>query len=228
MRATLDHITPLSRGGSHIFENTMAAHWLCNNVKSDRIIGVDVSRDQLIAEIYCAVEDCKKPRHQGQQMCGSHYMKKYRYGDPLYKAPPKYEDLTGRRFGVLTVVRRVGIKWECLCDCGSVALVRPGDLNRSSVKSCGNSAKHRRSDNISYSGMHARLRADRGNASDHACVSCGNKAKHWAYNHTDPDEIQGEKGPFSLNINNYDPMCVSCHKNFDLARLTLGDAASTM
>lgn len=35
MRATLDHIIPLSDGGLHVFENVQAAHWLCNMRKSN-------------------------------------------------------------------------------------------------------------------------------------------------------------------------------------------------
>ena len=59
-------------------------------------------------------------------------------------------DLTGRRFGRLTAVRRVEpIRdgtffdqkqysfWYCACDCGSDAHVRTGDLTNNRIKSCG-------------------------------------------------------------------------------------------
>jgi len=37
MRATLDHIIPLSRGGTHTYDNVAAAHWLCNMDKGDSL-----------------------------------------------------------------------------------------------------------------------------------------------------------------------------------------------
>lgn len=52
------------------------------------------------------------------------------------------EDLTGRRFGKLTVVRRVENKnnrtrWLCRCDCGSECEVTAQDLKSGHTKSCG-------------------------------------------------------------------------------------------
>jgi len=35
--ATLDHIEPLSKGGSDTLENLQLAHWVCNNRKSDKV-----------------------------------------------------------------------------------------------------------------------------------------------------------------------------------------------
>lgn len=52
-------------------------------------------------------------------------------------------DLTGKRFDMLTVVKRLenaegGItRWECLCDCGNKTIVRGGNLRSGVVKSCG-------------------------------------------------------------------------------------------
>lgn len=37
MRATIDHIIPLSRGGPHTYENVAAAHWICNQRKGDQL-----------------------------------------------------------------------------------------------------------------------------------------------------------------------------------------------
>ena len=33
LKATLDHVVPLSLGGEHSFDNTVAACWLCNTAK---------------------------------------------------------------------------------------------------------------------------------------------------------------------------------------------------
>lgn len=52
------------------------------------------------------------------------------------------EDLTGRRFGNLTVLYRVANRkdrtcWQCQCDCGNFHTVSAHDLKSGKVKSCG-------------------------------------------------------------------------------------------
>jgi hypothetical protein len=61
----------------------------------------------------------------------------------------KLIDLTGERFGKLIVLSRdtveIGAKgnkkgqfrWKCKCDCGTVCLVRSGELRYGSTRSCG-------------------------------------------------------------------------------------------
>lgn len=52
------------------------------------------------------------------------------------------EDLTGRKFGRLTVVEYAGSdnghgsKWKCICDCGSTKVIRAKNL-KGGVHSCG-------------------------------------------------------------------------------------------
>lgn len=56
-------------------------------------------------------------------------------------------DLTGERYGRLTVIReaerlysksgKMIRRWECLCDCGNVVVVRHGDLRSGRTLSCG-------------------------------------------------------------------------------------------
>lgn len=51
-------------------------------------------------------------------------------------------DLTGERFGRLSVVERKGYRrgrpaWACLCDCGAETLVAGKDLREGDTKSCG-------------------------------------------------------------------------------------------
>lgn len=38
MCASLDHIVPMAEGGPHQPDNCQAAHWLCNSIKSDRMV----------------------------------------------------------------------------------------------------------------------------------------------------------------------------------------------
>lgn len=53
------------------------------------------------------------------------------------------EDLTGRRFGRLTVLSLAGkskagnLRWHCLCDCGNTVDVEAGNLKRDYFHSCG-------------------------------------------------------------------------------------------
>lgn len=55
----------------------------------------------------------------------------------------KFIDLTGQKFGLLTVLKRHSasrngsIKWECLCECGNKTIVRGDGLKSGHVKSCG-------------------------------------------------------------------------------------------
>lgn len=55
---------------------------------------------------------------------------------------PAFVDLTGQRFGRLTVVDRYGtqcghVLWRCVCDCGKEVFAIAGDLKQGKTKSCG-------------------------------------------------------------------------------------------
>lgn len=56
-------------------------------------------------------------------------------------------DLTGKKFGRLTVVKRVGTDnqrnpmWLCKCDCGNEKVIRGNGLKSGNTKSCGCLAK---------------------------------------------------------------------------------------
>lgn len=69
---------------------------------------------------------------------------------------------------------------------------------------------------ITYNGAHQRVRKHRGKASDHVC-ECGDGAEHWAAIH-EACELVEQDMPYSADVNNYKPMCVSCHKAYDLKR----------
>ncbi len=55
----------------------------------------------------------------------------------------KTPDLTGVRFGFLTIKKFNGYKsnytqfWECLCDCGNIVIVSKPNLTSNHTKSCG-------------------------------------------------------------------------------------------
>lgn len=59
----------------------------------------------------------------------------------------KFQDLTGQRFGRLTVIERTNnhispsgykyVMWKCKCDCGNFVNVRTADLKDNHTQSCG-------------------------------------------------------------------------------------------
>jgi hypothetical protein len=149
----------------------------------------------------CDVESCDKPaRARTAALCKMHYHRVYRYGslERVYPSgtpaalrvinPRKMADLTGQRFGTLRVTGRAGTGWRCVCDCGEVRTARTGDLNRTGLgNTCGVKRNHL-SEDVDYTAVHSRIRNYRGSADGYACVECGVTAKHWSYDHLDPDE----------------------------------------
>jgi hypothetical protein len=58
------------------------------------------------------------------------------------REPPNFKDLSGKKFGKLTVVKKQGRQgsfalWECLCDCGETSFVITTNLTRGKQVSCG-------------------------------------------------------------------------------------------
>ena len=55
----------------------------------------------------------------------------------------KFKDLTGLKFGKLTVIEQAGhdkynkILWKCKCDCGNETITHGRDLVNGHCKSCG-------------------------------------------------------------------------------------------
>lgn len=135
-------------------------------------------------------------------------------------------DLTGRRFGRLTVTGRfpgnmykTQVAWECQCDCGGVLVTIGASLRRGAVNSCG---CIRRNDHeyITYEAAHLRIRQRNGLASEHLCVDCAQQAAHWSYDHTDTVEYICTKRYvlYSLDPQRYQPRCAKCHKRHDQDR----------
>ena len=58
------------------------------------------------------------------------------------------EDLTGKKFGNLTVIskkcnKNKNVYWNCICECGNNVEVKTSELNRGSTVSCGCYSKNR-------------------------------------------------------------------------------------
>ena len=82
--------------------------------------------------------------------CGSETLADYKHladGERIScgcaKNGPKPLDITGRRFGRLTAIKRLNVKsttsykWLCQCDCGKTTQVSVANLTGGHVKSCG-------------------------------------------------------------------------------------------
>jgi len=83
-----------------------------------------------------------------------------------------------------------------------------------------------------WAAIHKRLMRKRGKAAEFECVDCGRQAIEWSYNNRDPHEVVAEDHgwvlAWSLDIDNYDPRCRSCHRLFDnAARIQRAPAGTT-
>lgn len=67
---------------------------------------------------------------------------------PINISNTNLEDLTGKRFGMLTVIERMKRDtklltafWKCQCDCGEITVVSATNLKSGNTKSCGHKKK---------------------------------------------------------------------------------------
>jgi hypothetical protein len=79
---------------------------------------------------------------------------------------------------------------------------------------------------VTWSGVHQRLKALWGSASNYCCVFCGASASEWAYDGTDPAQKIGPAGHLHCRVDScwfsswpefYMPLCRCCHRNRDAA-----------
>lgn len=77
-------------------------------------------------------------------------------------------------------------------------------------------------DQITYCTAHKRVRRAFGSATEHTCSRCPNQAYSWALKHDAENTFWGKNNatdpeplPYSANVNDYMPMCASCHKLYD-------------
>lgn len=171
----------------------------------------------------CPVDQCPRTTYRGGY-CYGHYMKNWRYGTPTPTHPPRYEDISGQRFGTLIAVVFTGNWWHCTCDCGAERKVRTSELKRTGDgNTCGLPGRHLNT-TVGYGTAHTRVRTQRGPSTDYLCIDCGKQAQQWSYDHADPNELisetRGTEGiAYSTDPDRYDPRCISCHKRFDLKRI---------
>jgi hypothetical protein len=169
----------------------------------------------------CAAPDCESlARSSGALYCEKHYARMRRNGHLdrrlHYNAPGSMCCIDG----CSTPAGERG-----MCDKHATRLRRHGDPDvciqpDDRKKLLGPDHPAWTGDAVTYDGAHGRVYALKGSASNYSCVDCGMSAKHWSYDHADPDERPGPPAPYSVNPDHYTPRCVACHKRFDLDYLT--------
>lgn len=174
----------------------------------------------------CTIEDCiKDVRSKHSPYCNMHYFRIYRGGQvgtaELRKRPARSAHCEVD--GCMKPDTEAG-----LCSMHGARKRRHGDVDR--VVPLDERTYHRGDANtqwagndVGYGGAHIRVAAQRGPASDYACIDCGTQAGQWSYDHADPNErlaelVSANKVAYSPSPAHYDPRCVPCHKMFDLHR----------
>lgn len=166
----------------------------------------------------CSIEGCEKSV-KALDMCGMHYQRLKKHGDPLYERP-----------------LRVGVERCSIDGCNRLLRARgmcPTHYRRWSIHGDPNVVlpPHRTSgpdhyawlpdDELSYNQVHQRLhRGERGPAKNYSCTHCGATAQDWAYTNDCPDEKISDAPDslgyrYSSDPNRYIPLCRTCHKRFD-------------
>lgn len=174
----------------------------------------------------CTVEDCDSPkRTSGAEYCEMHYFRMRRNG--TLDGPRRYDNEICLVDGCTT--RR---KSNGMCDMHDTRVRRHGDphvviANEDRDLPTGERNSSWTGDQATYSAAHQRVKKARGSASKYECVNCDRQAKHWSYNHADPNERFTEEGyAYSTSLEHYEPKCVPCHKKSDLAQIEQRRGAS--
>ena len=84
-------------------------------------------------------------------------------------------DLTGQRFGRLTIIKKNssnkrGIYWLCKCDCGIEKVIYSGDIRQGKTKSCGCLRKEGRRLSPGLSSMRQSICQYKANAKKRGCI----------------------------------------------------------
>jgi hypothetical protein len=164
--------------------------------------GVDMT------EGICTIDGCAR-RLYAKDLCGRHFYRIARYGTPDDSALVRGGPRAGKTCAIEGCEKSLYNSKRGWCKMHYDRWLRHGDVNFVKVRMGSG-------DQITVSGAHMRVRARRGPASTHLCQFCGGTAAHWAYDHQDPDERSSDHGPYSPDPDRYLPLCVPCHKRFDL------------
>ncbi len=147
---------------------------------------------------------CPKLVRPGDHMCSMHRARMQRHGDPLIvlKGGSKPGQTNRGSFKVGNPKPPGAFSFE------------PGHT-LTPEKPKGEQSWSWVGDDVGCQGAHERVKAAFGKASDHVCVDCGERARSWSYDKTDPNQKYSGRGPYSTDIHRYQPRCNSCHVQYD-------------
>lgn len=178
----------------------------------------------------CTAPGCERTaRSSGALYCEMHYYRLRRTGQLELRPRPRRQTVTAKpkrapKVDVPCPVEGCDrlVTENGMCKKHSTRVRRNGDPHafthqRDRKLARGAANVHWTGDAVTYEGIHQRVRAAMGSATEHPCADCGRPAKHWSYDQKDPDERTGPLGAFSTQIRHYVPRCVPCHKRFDLS-----------
>jgi hypothetical protein len=156
----------------------------------------------------CSVEDCTAP-HYGLGLCHIHWTRVRHHG---------YTDLQPRMAQTCPADgcdRAVDGDNLCSMHYQRVWLHGSTALPESSQK--GATHANWAGDDVNYHGAHLRVKRAKGLAALYTCELCNvAQARHWAYDHRDPNELTNARGQvYSGNPDRYFPACIKCHTRFD-------------
>lgn len=177
----------------------------------------------------CSINGCERTDIHARGWCRMHYFRWRRSGD----------------VGEATARQRASIAGECcvegcrnpdlngvMCSMHATRVRRHGSPDvvipaADRALPTGDAHPNWSGSQATYDAVHQRMRRLNGPARDHACNHCGRPARHWAYKHGDPQELVDDRGyGYSLDPSFYIPLCVPCHKSYDLtARQNVGVTA---
>lgn len=169
----------------------------------------------------CALDYCDRPpRSSRAELCEGHYGQRRR-GKPFTPLGVRRFERPDCHVEGCAKPRKTG-KW---CTMHGARIRRHGDPH----KVISNDERAVRAgeshplwtESPTYSAWHQRLRKMKGSASQFSCsLGCGSQARHWAY--IGPRALT-ERRPYETNPDIYAPLCVPCHKNFDLGNIDTPD-----
>lgn len=199
-----------------MWENESSGAVRCVNITQPLAHFFDLTekQDAMKTTRECSVDDCERGGQLRRGLCQHHYNRWY----ALQPREPRTESCSiadcgrpvDRRGWCATHYTRWWRHGDPTKVLPNSKLLRPGEQHVQWV-----------GDEISYTGMHRRLRAQRGRASLHICAKCESPAAQWAYDHNDVNErsctdTRGRVLPFSVDLGHYLALCHSCHVRFDL------------
>lgn len=162
----------------------------------------------------CRMEACTK-ESRGRGLCSTHWRRWRTHGDPNVVKRPGVDYMVRR--GCLIDGCLVSAHSHGYCPLHLARWQKNGDPTHAGPRT----GRPLNGEFPTYGAIHKRLARTRGSAHAHRCVDCDRPAQEWSYDGTDVHDLEalvrGATVRYSLELEHYDPRCVSCHRKHDLA-----------